>query len=373
LTQTTQGSDGVQPQPPVPVAEAPAAPQLSTELFSAATSACSPHPSTTDPSLPNSVTPAVTIPIQGVESCTAIQAIQVADPHPSTISQIDSFFPNSVAPAAMIVFPGQQQIGTQATLALPAATTSFPVTEFHQHHTGIHQQSLFGSGLQENLTFDNAISNGSFMAQLSDEGGTIAHDNNWVEFQRLMGPEFNDAAFLGMTGNHDTNEIAPHLDSDFSLANSQNENQYGLTPHSFMPTPLPAVALQPPPLSFDIQSDNIAEAESGVTRTDGNAPSSCVVEASSKADSSAELGSRTRKPTGPKEVIPLTAAKVSADALPVWLAAGLSYLSKGIEDKSWTECLQVWIEFEKQGLSDIKSVSPRTKQIYLGSQLFSTG
>jgi hypothetical protein len=277
----------------------------------------------------------------------------------------------------------------QGTMAVHGTTTPsalFPVTaESHQHHT--YQQSPFwkqgessGSLIhprsEEDLTH-TASYNSSYMAVVS--GNTTTQDSEWLTLQELMGQEFNSTAFLGMEGNCSVNNEIIDLDTAGIIPNMDNMSELGLTPNFAIAVQPPALSLniQPATLSSNIQSDKIPGAEIQSVyeagTIDSGGPSMHLASQSqrnrlkgdsSKSDTSknewsAELGARNRKPTGSREVIPLT-AKENSVVLPVWLAAGLAYLSKGIEEEAWTECLDAWMEFEK-GLLDVTSVSPITK------------
>jgi hypothetical protein len=257
------------------------------------------------------------------------------------------------------------------------AATTFPI---YQQYDSWKQGESSGSlsGLQQDLTMATSGYN-SYTAMLSGGSGGETQDSNWAAFRELMEPAFNNATFLDMEGNCNANEIAHLGTQGFNAEDNQNLNELGLTPNFFMPTPrnaneivhlgtqeinpednqnlnelgptplLPVIASQRTP-ALNIQPD-----ESGLsTGSTFQTERSCVT--GDETESSVQLGSRNRKRTGPREVIPLTTGSV---ALPAWLESSLAYLSKDIEEKVWAECLEIWVDFEKDGLSDVASVSPK--------------
>ena len=332
-------------------------------------------------------------------------ATSVANRHPSPTQP----------PTSLLSFPGgvdQQHMGLHQprVMQIPGGTT-FP--ESCQHDMGFYQGessgSLSYSGLQQDLTMaTSGYTSYTEMLSGGSEGDTGIPDTNWAELQELMGPEFNNAALLQMERN--ANEIA-----------NQNLNELTRTTNLFLPTPvlpvitsqspLPVVASaapsfniqadvsqppQPPqpvvasqsPLpvvasaapSFNIQPDEpqppqpplpvvASPAPSFNIQQDESGPSTGQTEQSrvtgDEPESSVRLRSRNRKPTGRREVIPLTAAKDGSVALPAWLESSLAYLSEGVEEKIWAECLGIWVEFEKDCLLDVASVSPRMERVHL--------
>jgi hypothetical protein len=254
------------------------------------------------------------------------------------------------------------------------AATTFPDASLQHHDDANHQypswkQGELSAGLQQDLVMATSGYD-SYTAMLS--GG----DTNWAQLQELMEPTFNNGPFLDNCNAELAFNNGPFLEmeenrnaNEITQLDNQNLNELGITTDLFMPTPLlPVVTSQPPPaLSFNIQPDesgpSIQRDERGLGTTFQTRRSRVTGD---ETETSVQLGSRNRKPTGPREVIPLTAAKDGSVVLPAWLESGLAYLSRDIEEKIWAECLEIWIEFEKDSLSDVASVSPRImKRVHL--------
>jgi len=72
-----------------------------------------------------------------------------------------------------------------------------------------------------------------------------------------------------------------------------------------------------------------------------------------------ELGTRIRKPTGRKEVVPLTEITNSEDdGIPEWMTLAIGYLKEGLGCKDWLDCVDAWAAFEKKiGFQSSTSVS----------------
>jgi len=72
-----------------------------------------------------------------------------------------------------------------------------------------------------------------------------------------------------------------------------------------------------------------------------------------------DLGTRVRKPTARKEVVPLTEiTNGEDDNMPEWMVLAMGYLKDGLGSKDWLDCVDAWAEFEKKiGLRNSTSVS----------------
>lgn len=72
-----------------------------------------------------------------------------------------------------------------------------------------------------------------------------------------------------------------------------------------------------------------------------------------------DLGTRVRKPTARKEVVPLTEiTNTEDDNMPEWMVLAMGYLNDGLGSKDWLDCIDAWAEFEKKiGLRNSTSVS----------------
>jgi hypothetical protein len=77
-----------------------------------------------------------------------------------------------------------------------------------------------------------------------------------------------------------------------------------------------------------------------------------------ETDEKGNLGTRNRKPTGSREVVPLTEKDSPSSSLPEWLVTANWYLREGINLTIWNDCLEAWIKFEKEiGFTEPASVS----------------
>jgi len=78
-----------------------------------------------------------------------------------------------------------------------------------------------------------------------------------------------------------------------------------------------------------------------------------------------QLGSRIRKPTGRKEVVPLTEITNDDDeSIPEWMTLAVGYLKEDLSGKDWLDCVDAWVVFEKKmGFQSSTSVSTNCSEL----------
>jgi len=304
------------------------------------------------PSLVNDVPPAT--PTVGITAVADAQTtISIRQPTPATV-QLPNLVNNvppviSVAMASTVgnIAISDAQTTTSAKepapsaagpLLHPPAQLAPPVTPFHQElkEAEFLQLQSIQTSLQQSspLFYKPTGQNWNVLSGYNTPG----HGGNEYNFNV---PGFNDG--FGGHGVQGYNILTGPAQDAWLLAQNPDGTlfdtdnwDFGHTAETNIPRPTDHVLPMPGAIQTGPESNSMLSIE----QSEG-------------------LGTRIRKPTGRKEVVPLTGlAKSEDDGIPEWMNLALRYLKNGLGSKGWLDCVDAWAEFEKKvGLQNSTSVS----------------